>query len=147
MTGSHPISIAVIDDDESVCRSLSRFLRAARFRPVTYQSAEAFLADGTHPKFDCLLLDIQLGGMSGIELRRKLSALDDATPVIFITAQDDPVARAEAEASSCAGFIGKTQTGSDILVAIRHAVGLDETAIRVETDLQERFTRPGKTNP
>ena len=57
---SQNIYIAVIDDDESVCRSFSRLLRAAHFQPISYSSAEAFLADTKHPKFDCLVLDVQL---------------------------------------------------------------------------------------
>ena len=59
------IYIAVIDDDPSFCRSLSRWLQATHFQPVVYRSAEAFLEDGKRPRFDCLLLYIQLGGMSG----------------------------------------------------------------------------------
>ena len=78
MSSSHNIYVAVVDDDESVCRSLSRLLRAAHFQPITYPSAEAFLADTKHPKFDCLLLDIQLRGMSGLDLSRRLSAVKDA---------------------------------------------------------------------
>jgi FixJ family two-component response regulator len=52
--------IAVVDDDESVGRSLARFLKASGFQSVVYQSAEAFLADQQHPHFDCLIVDIQL---------------------------------------------------------------------------------------
>ena len=70
MGSTQNIYVAVVDDDESICRSFSRLLRAANFQPVTYASAEAFLADAQHPKFDCLVLDIQLEGMSGLELRR-----------------------------------------------------------------------------
>jgi CheY-like chemotaxis protein len=67
-----PISVAVVDDDENLCRSLGRLLRAAGIQPSTYASAEAFLGDTKHPQFDCLVLDIQLGGMSGIELAQRL---------------------------------------------------------------------------
>ena len=59
---------------------------AAHLQPITYLSAEAFLADTERPKFDCLVLDIQLKGMSGLELRQRLFGVMDATPVIFITA-------------------------------------------------------------
>ena len=119
--------VAVIDDDESICRSLGRLLLAARLQPITYLSAEAFLADTKHPKFDCLVLDIQLGGMSGLDLRRKLSAVDDSTPVIFITAHDDEGARAQAEASGCAGYFRKTDSGKDVLSAIHRAVSPKES--------------------
>jgi hypothetical protein len=52
--------VAVVDNDESLRRSLSRFLRAGHFQPIAYESAEAFLADTKNPKLDCLVLDIQL---------------------------------------------------------------------------------------
>jgi FixJ family two-component response regulator len=113
------IYVAVVDDDQSICRSLSRLLRAAQFQPVAYASAEEFLADTKHPKFDCLVLDIQLDGMSGLELRQRLAAVKDATPVVFITANDDPEVRVLAEASGCAGFFRKTDPGTDVLAAIR----------------------------
>jgi FixJ family two-component response regulator len=127
MISTQTIYIAVIDDDESLCRSMSRLLRAAHLHPITYPSAEDFLADTKRPKFDCLLLDIQLNGMSGLELSRRLSAVKDATPVIFITAHNDPEVRAQAEASDCAGYFHKTDSGADILAAVRNTVGVQDS--------------------
>jgi FixJ family two-component response regulator len=124
------IYIAVVDDDECLCRSFSRLLRTAGFQPVTYPSAEAYLEDAKRPRFDCLVLDIQLGGISGLELSRRLSAVRDATPVIFITAYDDPEARSEALARKCGGFFYKNDPGALILEAIR-------SAIRCATDHRE----------
>jgi FixJ family two-component response regulator len=123
MTSTQNIYIGIVDDDESVCRSLSRFLRAARVQPITYPSAEAFLADNKHPKFDCLVLDVQLGGMSGLDLSRHLAANHDRTPVIFITAHDDPDAKAQALAAGCVGYFRKTDSGHEVLAAIRRAIG------------------------
>jgi FixJ family two-component response regulator len=124
---SQNIYVAVVDDDQSLCRSLSRLLRAAHFQPITYASAEEFLADTKHPKFDCLVLDIQLEGMSGLELSQRLSAVKDVTPVVFITANDDPEVRAQAMASGCHGFFRKTDSGSDVLAAIRRVTGLGDS--------------------
>jgi FixJ family two-component response regulator len=121
MTSTQSSYIAVVDDDESICRSWSRLLRAAHFEAVTYPSAEAFLADTRHPRFECLVIDIHLGGMSGLELRHRLAADEDLTPVIFITAHDEPEVRAQAEAAGCAGFFRKTDSGADVLAAIRRA--------------------------
>lgn len=111
--------VAVVDDDEGVCRSMARLLRAAGIRSITYRSAEAFLADVTHPRFDCLVLDIQLGGMSGIELSRRLAAERHRTPFIFITARDDTATREEAGAAGCAAYFRKTDAGAEVLEAIR----------------------------
>jgi len=118
--------VAVVDDDESSCRALSRLLRAEGLQSVSYRSAEAFLADTKRPLFDCLVLDIQLGGMSGIELHRQLHASGSSTPVIYITAHDEPETREEAQAAGCAAYFCKTASGQDVLRAIRRAVNLKE---------------------
>ena len=144
MSSQQNIYVAVIDDDESVCRSFSRLLRAAHFQPVTYASAEAFLADTKHPKFDCLVLDIQLTGISGLELRKRLSAVKDGTPVVFITANDDPNVRAEAEAFGCAGFFPKTASGADVLAAIRRAAGLKQSVYGRSQSGQHRSRPTGQ---
>ena len=114
-----PIYVAVVDDDVSLCRSLGRLLRAAGIQPITYASAEAFLADSKHPQFDCLVLDIQLGGMSGIELAQRIVSEGGHTPIVFITAHDDPEARVEAEAVGCMAYFRKTDSGAEVLEAIR----------------------------
>jgi FixJ family two-component response regulator len=111
--------VAVVDDDEKLCQSFGRLLRAAGIQPITYPSAEAFLADRKHPQFDCLVLDVQLGGISGIELAQRLVGEGASPPFIFITAHDDPAARAQAEAAGCAAYFQKTDSGADVLDAIR----------------------------
>jgi FixJ family two-component response regulator len=116
------IYVAIVDDDESICRSFGRLLRAADFQPITYASAEAFLEDLKHPQFDCLVLDIRLGGMSGIELNKKLTAQGSTTPVIFMTAHDDPEVRRQALATGALTCLRKTVDGQAILDAIRLAI-------------------------
>jgi FixJ family two-component response regulator len=115
------IYVAVVDDDESARRSFSRLLRAAGFQAVTYTSAEALLGDAKRPRFVCLLLDIQLEGMSGLELSRRLAGIGDQTPVIFITAVDDPQMKSDALSVGCAGFFKKTDSADLVLEAIRRA--------------------------
>ena len=110
---------AVVDDDESICRSFGRLLRASGLQPVTYDSAESFLADTKHPQFGCLVLDIQLGEISGIELAQRLAAAGGRTPIIFITAHDDPAARSAADALGCSAFFRKTDSGKEVLETIR----------------------------
>ncbi len=121
--GKDVIYVAVVDDDESVCRSFTRLLRTAGFQAITYSSAEAFLEDVKRPRFDCLVLDIQLEGMSGLELSRRLSSVRDTAPVIFITAHDEPEVRAQALSCGCAGFFRKNDPGQLVMDAIRQAVG------------------------
>jgi len=126
MNSTRNIYIAVVDDDDSICLSMSRMLRAAHFQPVTYSSAEAFLTDKNRPKFDCIVLDFQLKGMSGLDLMNRLLGVKDTTPVIFITAYDHPEVRAQAEASACAGYFRKTDSGADVIAAIRRAVSMED---------------------
>ncbi len=114
-----PIYVAVIDDEESARRSLARLLRAAGFQPITYDSAESFLTGKDRPKFACLVLDIQLGAMSGVELAGRLVSDGVRTPTIFITAHDDPETRSEAEATGCSAYFRKTDSGAEVLEAIR----------------------------
>ena len=118
-----PVYVAVVDDDQSLCRSLGRLLRAAGMQSVTYPSAEAFLADTKQPRFDCLVLDIRLGGMSGIELGLWLAAEGNRTPIIFVTAYDDAEMRLRAESAGCVAYFRKTTSGVEVLDAIRRATG------------------------
>jgi FixJ family two-component response regulator len=147
MGSSQHTYIAVVDDDESACRSFSRLLRAAHFQPITYLSAEAFLADTKHPKFDCLVLDIRLEGMSGLELRRRLAAVNDRTPVVFLTASDEAEMCGQAEAYGCAGFFRKTDSSADLLAAIRRAVGLSAQAERGHDSSAEGHQCPNQIHP
>ena len=80
--------IAVVDDDASVRRSVSRLLRAARFDVFTFESAEAFL-NGAMTSFACLVLDVQLGGQTGIGLYEHLEQGGRALPVVFMTSHEE----------------------------------------------------------
>ncbi len=119
MSKTITLYVAVVDDDENFCRSLGRLIRAAGMHPVMYASAEEFLADEKHPLFDCLVLDVHLGEMSGIELGERLVAENRYAPFICITSDEDPDTRARAEAAGCAAFFRKTDSGAAVLDAIR----------------------------
>jgi FixJ family two-component response regulator len=116
-----------VDDDESLCRSVGRLLRAAGMQVVSYSSAESCLADAKRPDFDCLVLDIQLTGMTGIELHERLAAVGSRTPVIYITAHDDPQTRERALRLPCVGYLRKTEPAETVLAAIRRAVHLEDS--------------------
>jgi FixJ family two-component response regulator len=113
------VRVAIIDDDEIQCRSLARLVRAAGFHPLTFPSGEDFLAARERVSFGCLLLDIQLSGMSGITLRQRLMAQGDRTPVIYITGHDDPATFTEAMKTGCAKFLRKTDSSTTIIEALR----------------------------
>ena len=122
MTRSIHTYVAVVDDDENLCQSLARLLRADGLCPVTYLSAEAFLADTKRPSFDCLVLDVRLGGMSGIVLRRLLSDMGSNIPVIFNTAHADPADVERAARVGCSAYLRKTESGELVLNAIRQVI-------------------------
>ena len=103
-------------------RSLSRLLQQAGFHPIAFASGEDFLADPLHSHVDCLLVDIRLHAMTGIELHQKVVAEGSHVPVIYITAFDDPAAKAEAMRTGCAGFFRKTDSGPEIIDAIRRVI-------------------------
>jgi FixJ family two-component response regulator len=118
-------SVAIVDDDASANRALQRLLRGCGFEPQGFDSAERFLGDPAHSSFACLLLDIQLDGMSGLELQRELRASGDRVPIIFVTAHDEPAFRDEATSCGCAGFFRKTDPGASIIAALRAAIDAD----------------------
>ena len=118
---SSPLTVAIVDDDERLCRSLGRMLRAAGIRSEAYHSAEAFLGDEAQSVFHCLVLDVHLGGLSGLELQQQLAAAGGKTPVIFITSHDEPATRQQALAAGCAAYFSKSTSGSEVVEAIRRA--------------------------
>ena len=81
-----PELISIVDDDESVRQGLSRLLTSVGFAVNTFSSAEEYLSSDQLERADCLILDIRMSGLSGIELQRQLVANHSEVPVIFITA-------------------------------------------------------------
>jgi FixJ family two-component response regulator len=112
------ILAAIVDDDSSLCKALGRLFRAAGIDSLSYSSAEQFLENRQASEPDCLILDIQLPGMSGIELQRTLKASGRNLPVIFITAHDEPETRTLGERAGCLAYLRKTDPGDSVLEAI-----------------------------
>ena len=115
--------MAVVDDDDGFLRAIQRLLRVSGFEPVAYSSAEAFLADAGHVRLGCALLDIHLGGMSGLDLCRRLTAERSALPVIFVTACDEATVRRQAEELGCSAFLQKPVSREVLIDAINKALG------------------------
>jgi FixJ family two-component response regulator len=91
-----PRSISIVDDDESVRQGLTRLLNSAGFAVNTFASGEEYLSSDQLGRADCLILDIQMPGMSGIEVQRQLAANHSEVPVIFITAHEEEIERVRA---------------------------------------------------
>jgi FixJ family two-component response regulator len=123
---THTKTVAVVDDDRSMLVGVERLLNAYGYATKVFPSAEAFLAPGAETDADCLLLDVDLSGMSGIELRRRLAACGRAVPVIFMTALDDEATRASALETGCIAYLLKPFPSRSLIDAIKTAVTLEE---------------------
>ena len=99
--------VAVVDDDASVRRALARLLQSADLRVLTYASAAEFLHAGLSIAPDCVILDIHLGGMSGLELLSRLQELGQNLPILIITAHDDAQTREAALQAGCTAYLRK----------------------------------------
>jgi FixJ family two-component response regulator len=100
-------TIAIVEDNPSMLQGLNRLLSAHGYRVQSYASAELFLDDIANCEAECLLLDIHLGGISGIDLRRQLTASGSNLPVIFMTAIDTEATRQEAFEAGCVAYLRK----------------------------------------
>jgi FixJ family two-component response regulator len=113
--------VTVVDDDPGMLKAIGRLLQAKGFDVEVFASAEAFLARSATTEAECLVLDIHLGGMSGIELRRRLVAAGSQLPVIFITALDDEATRKKATEAGCVAFLRKPFPSHLLIDAIEKA--------------------------
>lgn len=115
--------VAVVDNDPTLLRALERLLTAHGFDVEAFASAEAFLGAATPKSMACLVVDINLDGMSGIALRRELAASSRSLPVIFMTAFDSPATEKEATDAGCAAYLLKPFPASLLIAAIDKAAG------------------------
>jgi FixJ family two-component response regulator len=115
--------IACVDDDVSAREALQGLLRAYGFAPDVFSSAEEFLQSDRLDEMSCLITDIHLGGMSGLQLQGRLAASSYQLPVIVITAFPDDRVRERALSAGAVGFLDKPFNMEDLLTCIRSALG------------------------
>jgi FixJ family two-component response regulator len=118
MPGSAESTVIVVEDDPSMCQALDRILRLGGFVPRAYVSAEALLQNCRSDGALCMILDVRLPGMSGFALRDRLASAGAIPHVIFVTAFDEPEARARA-ARVGADLLAKPFSGRLLLETIR----------------------------
>jgi len=114
--------VAIIDDDPGMQVSLSNLLDAHGFKTSVFASAEDWLDRGASVEADCMVLDVHLGGISGIELQRRLRASGSTLPVIFITARDDEATRWHALAAGGVSLLCKPFAAAQLIGAIESAM-------------------------
>lgn len=114
--------VSVVDDDESIREALPAVLRAFGFAVEAFASAEEFLASGAAGRTKCLLIDIQMPGMSGLELHRELIRGRSTIPVVFITARRDPALQRRLLADGAVNCLLKPFGETALLDAVNAAV-------------------------
>jgi len=115
--------IAVVDDDDSVRESLRGLFRSVGFAAQGFASAAAFLQSNDLPRTDCVILDVRMPGMGGLELQRRLVASHPEMPVIFMTAHDDTPTRCLALSGGAVDYLIKPFSEEALLDAVRAALG------------------------
>src|SRR5262245_36542362 len=115
--------ISVVDDDDSVRESLEGFIRSLGFSADVFASAEEFLNSDHFRKTDCLILDVRMPGMNGLELQRQLLDSQSGIPVVFITSHEDEVARMQALKDGAVDYLLKPFSEEALLNAIHTALG------------------------
>jgi FixJ family two-component response regulator len=111
--------VSIVDDDLSIRQSLKMLFESADFEAEIFASAEEFLSAGNLAESACLVLDIQLPGISGIDLQNRLRADGNDVAVIFITAHHDEHTRQLAMSGGATRFFAKPFSGNDLLIAVR----------------------------
>jgi FixJ family two-component response regulator len=124
--GTKTVLIAIVDDDEPLREALGSLMKAAGFIPRTFASAEDFLACEECNETACLILDVRLPGMSGIELQKRLADANSQLPIIFVTAHGDASLRDSLMRAGAAGFFYKPVRSDALLKEIHTA--LEKTA-------------------
>jgi FixJ family two-component response regulator len=115
--------ISIIDDDESVREATKGLIRSLGYTTATFASAEEYLQSGSARKTSCLITDLQMPGMTGIELQRRLIADGHHTPVIFITAYPEEKVRARALEAGAFGFLSKPYDDQSLIACLDKALG------------------------
>ena len=116
------VVVAIVEDDPSMLKGVARLLKAHGFGTEDYTSAEAFLGHAADTRANCLVLDINLGGISGIELQRRLAATGYKLPIIFMTAVESEVDHREAREAGCVAYLRKPFPARQLIDAIGKAV-------------------------
>ena len=111
--------VSIVDDDRGIRLALEALMRSAGLAAETFASAEDFLESGKLDQTACLVLDVQLPKMSGLELQRHLAAIGACVPIVFITAHEHPEGRAVALQSGAAAFLSKPLSGGVLLECVR----------------------------
>jgi FixJ family two-component response regulator len=114
--------ISIVDDDESVRTATKALLRSAGYEVETFASAELFKESGALRETECLVLDVRMPGMSGLELQRRLNEAKSCVPIVFVTAHDDRTHRLKAMEAGAVNFFRKPFDADAFVATIQAAL-------------------------
>jgi FixJ family two-component response regulator len=143
---SRPI-VFVVDDDVSVRESLELLVRNAGWQPETFESAQGFLARPRPQLPSCLILDISLPGISGLDLQKRVASERTDMPIIFITGHGDVPKSVQAMKAGAVEFLTKPISQEVLLSAIRQALERSRTTLSREAEMQELRNRYALLSP
>jgi FixJ family two-component response regulator len=146
MAEPEPI-IFVIDDDPSVRKSLSRLLRSVGHAVETFSSAEEFLSREHFDGIGCIILDVQMPGLSGMDLQVELGKAEYSMPIVFITGHGDIPMSVEAMKRGAVHFLTKPFDDNDLLRAMREAIEKDRKAKAGQAEVQDLRRRISLLTP
>jgi len=121
--------ISVIDDDESVRRTTTRLIESFGFSTAAFESAEVFLNSGQLHETSCLIVDVRMPGMNGLQLQSQLAAANCRIPIIFITAYEDKESHRLAMQAGAVAFLAKPFTDEQLLKWIRSALRHEKSSM------------------
>jgi FixJ family two-component response regulator len=128
-------TVFLVDDDPAVLKALARQLRSAGYRAETFEGAEAFLNHYEPQRPGCLLLDLAMPGLDGLELQRRLREADCGPPIVFLTGQGDIPAGVRAMKSGAVDFLTKPVAEEALFAAIGEALARDAECRRARDEL------------
>lgn len=128
-------TIYVVDDDPSVCRSLARLLGAANFQVKVFSSAQDFLDLESYDHPCCLILDVSMPGMTGLEVQEKLHSLEVDMPIIFVTGYATVPMSVHAMKAGAVNFLEKPFDKVELIAEIEKAVQLDKQTVKEKTEI------------
>ena len=139
--------VFVVDDDVSVREALEGLIRSARLKVETFASAQEFLARPRADLPSCLVLDVRLPGLSGLDLQKRMGEANLEIPIIFITGHGNVPAAVQAMKAGALEFLTKPFTDRDLLDAIQQAIKRDRVARRNQAEIRELHGRYESLTP
>jgi FixJ family two-component response regulator len=140
-------TIFLVDDDPGVLKALSRVLRGEGWSVEAFESAEAFLARSAHTVEGCLVLDVTMPGLDGLELQRRLVETGKLLPIVFVTGHGDIPMSVQAIKAGATDFLTKPVQAQALVAAVRAAIEQDASARQARADMDEVRQRLANLTP